>query len=360
MKRVELSNWHRLKLDCLQSQDQQTKHHIFGLIVPLFASDDHVAARFSGLASSTVGNGFLGPCPAPPPRQSVHPHCLLYTENLSLRLEAAAPEMMPEILSLLREAFGAQPDSPNLEPGLLRWKYFDHNADPSSSRSYALRKGDMIAAHACAWPIRIATPRGPVNAVQMLDWAASKRAPGSGVLLARKLEEIAPVLITTGGSEATQEVLPKVGFTRRTPFGYYARVLRPWRQFRTRPREGRKDLPRLIRNTLWSRSPTAPVRGWSSRALPHPDAELLARLDAQPVPYPQSFYSPAFLEFMLRCPAAEVRYFSLIKDSSAQGYFLLARVGGQARLANLRVLSIQPDDSELRLRRYGPRCPAGP
>ena len=263
---------------------------------------------------------------------------------MSLRLEAAAPETIPEILSLLKEAFSAQPDSPNLEPGLLRWKYFDHGPDSGSSRSYVIRRGTSIAAHACAWPIRLITPSGLVNAVQMLDWAAAKNAPGSGVMLARKLEEISPVLITTGGSAATQEVLPRIGFTRQASFGYYARVLRPWRQFRTRPSEGRKALPRLIRNTLWSRSPLAPVRGWASQASVHPEAELLARLDAEAVIDPKSSYSAAFLEFMLRCPAARMRYFSLLKDGSAQGYFLLARVGGQARLADLRVLSTRPDD----------------
>jgi len=177
----------------------------------------------------------------------------------------------------------------------------------------------------------------------MLDWASAKNVPGAGVLLARKLEEIAPVLITTGGSEATRQVLPKIGFTPRASFGYYARVQRPWLQFRTRPREGRKALPRLIRNTLWSRSSTAPGRGWSAQ-VSNPDEGLLVRLNAQAVAYPRSSYSAAFLEFMLRCPAARMRYFSLVKDGSTQGYFLLARVGGQARLADLRLLSTRADD----------------
>jgi hypothetical protein len=250
---------------------------------------------------------------------------------------------MPEILSLLRETFQAQPDSPNLDPGLLRWKYFDSGPDSGNSRSYVIRKGQAIAAHACAWPIRLATPGGLVNAIQMLDWASSKKAPGFGVILARKLEEMAPVLITVGGSEATHEVLPKIGFARYASFGYYARVLRPWRQFLTRPSEGPKALPRLIRNMLWSRSPIPSTRDWSSQAA-RPDPDLLARLDAQAAAYPRSIYSVAFLGFMLRCPGTPIRYFSLIKDGSVQGYFLLTRVGGQTRLADLRILSTQLDD----------------
>jgi hypothetical protein len=42
---------------------------------------------------------------------------------------------------------------------------------------------------------------------------------------------------------------------------------------------------------------------------------------------------------MLRCPAADVSYFELLHNARPEGYFVLSRVGGQIRLADLRVLS---------------------
>lgn len=206
-----------------------------------------------------------------------------------------------------------------------------------------LRKGDAILAHACAWPICLATPTGTINAVQALDWAGARTSPGAGVAIMRKLESLAGVLITVGGSVETHQVLPRIGFAERGSIRLYARVLRPWKQFLTRPAEGSKGIPRLLRNTLWSRSALASGRGWTSQPA-SPDAEVLSALAAQTASQPESRYTVEFVNYMLRCPAARIQYFNLSKKNRPEGFFILSRVGGQVRLADLRILSREPED----------------
>lgn len=243
----------------------------------------------------------------------------------------------------MREAFGAPAESPNLQPGLLRWKYHDSGPLWNGSRSYVIRKDAAPVAHAGIWPIRLGTPTGTIQALQALDWAASKTSPGAGVLLMRKLEGLAEVLITTGGSESTRRVLPQIGFEQRGSMSAYARVLRPWDQFRTRPAEGSKAGPRLLRNALWSCAPLADVRQWSGQAAP-PSPQILAALESRPVDHSGSRYSAEFLDFMLRCPTSRVSHFALLNQGQARGFFVLSRVGGQTRIADLRILAEAAED----------------
>lgn len=119
-----------------------------------------------------------------------------------------------------------------------------------------------IVAHGCAWPV----PR--FNAICLIDWASAQSAPGMGIMLARKMAQLAPVMLSIGGSEMTQQIMPKIGFVAKGELLTYARVLRPWKQFRTRPdSHGLKSIAQFARNAVWSLAPVAltgdsqPVRG---------------------------------------------------------------------------------------------------
>lgn len=206
-----------------------------------------------------------------------------------------------------------------------------------------LRKDGRIVAHVCAWPIRLATPSGDVAAIQMLDWASDPSVAGAGVALSRQLESLAPVLITCGGSEDTHKILPKIGFTPREPIPNYARVLRPLRQFRTRPSKGIKALGKLARNAAWSMSGIAAANGWSFDR-PELDARIFSEWNAQPAHVPESRYEEPFTTFLLRCPGVQFEYWSLLKNRRPRGFFLLARAEGQTRLADLRVVSNDAED----------------
>ena len=255
------------------------------------------------------------------------------------QLKATTPDSLPEIVAFLRDAFQVPADSPNLNPRLLQWKYYEPGPDWEGSRSYVIRKGEALAAHSGVWPIRLATRSGCVQALQAVDWAGARSIPGAGSSLMKKLRGMAPVLITVGGSADTQRALPVMGFKVRGQASVYARVLRPWRQFRTRQFDGLRAFPRLGRNALWSRSPLVSMAGWTSEPSAHPDVNMLCRFGDRTANYPESRYNAGFLEFMLSCPAAKVRYFELSNNGNPQGYFVMSRVGGQARLADLRILS---------------------
>ena len=261
---------------------------------------------------------------------------------MPLRLEATTPESIREIVSFLERVFGAQ-GSPNFRADLLRWKYYERGPAWPGSRSYVLRKDGRIVAHACAWPIRLATPNGEVQAIQMLDWASDPNVAGAGVALSRQLEAFAPVLITCGGSEDTHKILPKIGFTPHEPIANYARVLRPLRQFLTRPSKGIRALGKLARNVTWSMSGIAANRGWSYERT-DPDPEVFSTWNARPPSGPTSRYEEPFAKFLLRCPAVRFEYFSLIKRGRRRGFFLLSRVNGQTRLADLRIVANGGED----------------
>jgi hypothetical protein len=253
-----------------------------------------------------------------------------------VRLTATTPDSLPEIAAFLRGVYHASSDSPNFNPDLLAWKYYQPGPEWEGSRSFVLRKEDAIVAHGSVWPVRLATPAGTVMAVRVLDWASS--APGTGVALMNQIGKRADVVLGVGGSEDTLRVLPAMGFKHRGTARIYARVLRPWRQFCTRTFDGSRAIPRLLRNTRWSRLPLAAATGWTfAPAAP-------SAFDGGAGGYPESRHSAGFLEFMLRCPGAAMSFFSLSKNGLPQGYFVLSRVGGQCRLADLRIRTDKPDD----------------
>jgi hypothetical protein len=204
----------------------------------------------------------------------------------------------------MQAAFDAPPNAPFLDPELLRWKYFEPNpAWPSVPRSYVLDQDGKLLAHGCTWPVAS-------GMACLIDWVSAKGTPGMGIMLARKTAQLWPVLLSIGGSEMTQKIMPKIGFTKRGELLTYARVLRPWRQFRTRPdNRGVRSVLRLARNFAWSLAPLELTRGWTAVESSGPD-------------------------FIVRCPGARLQAYKL-----TEGSLLLSQVGGQARIADLTVPS---------------------
>ncbi len=209
----------------------------------------------------------------------------------------------------MREAFDASPDAPFLNRVLLRWKYFDPNPDwPAAPRSYILANESRILAHGCAWPVQ-------PGVACLIDWAGAKSVAGMGMLLARRMGQLSPVLLSIGGSEMTQKIMPKIGFAKQGELLTFARVLRPWKQAWTRPREGViKAALRLGRNLGWSLAPSSPASGWQATENSDPH-----------------------YEFLRRCPGASIRTFDLNQSGRVRGSLVLSLVRGQARIADLRI-----------------------
>ncbi|HEV2667998.1 MAG TPA: hypothetical protein VG324_23980, partial [Blastocatellia bacterium] len=146
--------------------------------------------------------------------------------------------------------------------------------------------------------------------------------------------------LVVGGSDYTRAIIPRLNYKIAGTVPVFARVVRPWKQFRTRPTEGiGKDVARLARNAMWSRAPVGVIpENWSAARVRYFDssfASLLDRLSGAAHPTPER--CARYLNYWLRCPAAEIAGFSILKKSRIQGYFLLTRMGGQARIIDIRL-----------------------
>lgn len=265
---------------------------------------------------------------------------------MPLELALATPQDEEAITRFLLEVFQLPPSAPFVQRDLLRWKYFEPRPDWDGSRSYVLKQDGRIHAHACVVPVVFPTAGGPVTAIRLIDWAGGRGLPGSGVLLLKKLMDYAGAVIAVSGSEQTQKVLPRIGFQVRARASIYARATRPWRQFRTDPfPRGWKAPFRLARNVCWSLAllPAVP-RGWTARPIPRFDSSLEHLLTDPGELFTRPRRSPEMMNYMLRCPGAIFTAFEVRQETRPRGYFVLSRVAGQTRIAELWVDSGDPED----------------
>jgi hypothetical protein len=250
-----------------------------------------------------------------------------------------------ELIEFLTGVFHISKTAPFVDPALLDWKYEELRPDWEGCRSYAWMDEGRIAAHACLCPVEYGFNNQIVKGSYLIDWAAGRRPPGAGALLLRKVGAFIPVLLAIGGSEDTEQILPKLGYQVAGHLSSFARVMRPWRQFRTDPfPRGWKAPARLARNTLWSWGPipSAPP-GWTCSRIPVFDASHEALLAAE-TPFPSTRRTPALMNYLLQCPGAVMSAFLMRHGGHPRGWFVLARVGGVMRIADLRVASSNPED----------------
>jgi hypothetical protein len=267
-------------------------------------------------------------------------------------LVLTAPEDLPELTEFLLGVFHLAPDAPFVRPDMMQWKYFSPRPDWSGSRSYVMRSEGRILAHGCVAPVDFrrrtdaeGTP-GLVTGMRVIDWAGGRQAPAAGVRIMRQLAGLTDTVLAIGGSPDAVRVFPMIGFQHRGNVEVFARVVRPWRQFRLDPYpRGWKAPLRLARSTLFSLAPLpgAPV-GWTCQAVTAFDQSICPALEFDAPSFTTTARSPAFLNYMLGCPGAAFSGFLLRQGESVRGYFLLSQVAGQTRIAELRVASEQTED----------------
>jgi hypothetical protein len=268
-------------------------------------------------------------------------------------LVLTAPEDLPELTEFLLGVFHTSCDAPFVRPEMMRWKYFMPRPDWNGPRSYLMRSEGRICAHGCVSPVTFGRPAGStgsgtelVTGMRVIDWAGGRRAPAAGVTIMRQLAALADTVLAIGGSPEAMRVFPKIGFRHRGNVEVFARVVRPWRQFRADPYpRGWKAPLRLARSTLSSlpRLPGAPA-GWSSRAVQRFDSSLCPVLEFDGAGFTTTRRTPALLNYMLDCPGAAFSGFLVRQGERIRGYFLLSHVAGQTRIADVRVDSGSAED----------------
>lgn len=249
-----------------------------------------------------------------------------------------SPDDYQRIKPFLSSAFQGSPDEPFLTRAHMEWKYWDPRPGWDGSRSYVLERDAQILAHGCAWPVLFQSSAGSIRALHLIDWAAGRTAIGSGAVLLDKMASLVDCIISVGGSEITKRVLPRLGFSPVGEFRLFARPLRPFRQVTSHQRKDWKLPVRLARNLIWSRSADIPA-GWQSRLTEPQHIDSWPHLQDGAL-YP--VHSPEFYDYVLRCPTAKCRLFSVQREKRPEGYFCLSFVPGQARIAEMWMNSDDP------------------
>lgn len=254
---------------------------------------------------------------------------------MNLTFSATSPSDLPEVQSLLLSAFGVQTDAPSVEPGLLQWKYFEPIPDWQGSRAFGLRRNGRVIAHCAVYPVRLLLGNREVTSLCLMDWAS--RYPGAGASLSRRLMELAETTVVTGGSKEARTVIPHLQFSHYGDLEFYAQVVRPWKQFRTRPREaGWRDPARLLRNFAWSRTRLPSVsEGWSAVRITRFTEEAWFSQASAALTFTKR--DPELLNYWLRCPIGAPSGVLLLHEERPCGHVLINKLGGQARIIDIRV-----------------------
>jgi hypothetical protein len=271
------------------------------------------------------------------------------SRSMALQFGPAQPSEQPALLNFLLAIFGADPILNSFRPEVLEWKYFTPHPDWNGSRSFVLKADQKIAAHASVWPIRLVTHGSELKTIHPLDWAATRTPlPGAGIQILRRIAAMADLLIAVGGSSDTRGILPKIGFKTGGEFERHVYVARPWRQLRTCGHYDWKTPLRFLRNAapLIKGLPPIPER-WQATRVSQFEPSLAQVYDEKSTALrPRSVKTAAVLNYMLQCPAAEFSGFVVSESNQLRGYFMLARVGGQARIVDLDLQNDahRPDD----------------
>jgi hypothetical protein len=253
---------------------------------------------------------------------------------------------LEEVSRFLRKAFGADENWVPFQAEVVRWKALTPHPLWQGARGYALRSEGAIVAYGCAVPTRLRQGSGETLVACVVDWAANKAVPGSGVAVYHHIAKLTDGLIGLGGSDHAQRVVQGMGFQVRQEFEVSARVTQPVRQFLKKPTKDWRDVARLGRNLWRGIDPRgAKAEGWEARRVERFDESVdpvlpLPGFVSSTVCYRDS----GILNYLLGCPAARMQGYVVEHSGSIAGYFLLAFKQGECRIAELWVDSGKEQD----------------
>lgn len=221
----------------------------------------------------------------------------------------------------------------NVAPKQLAWKYWEAAPAPLS---FVMCEGQAVVAHAGLVSGACLTASGRLTFALVIDWAADPDAVGAGLALLKHVGRSFDALFAVGGSSDTLRILPIAGFKRIGSVGGFVRPLRPLGVLSDYRRTHWRIVPRLVRSILWVVSAPAPTaRGWSARKVgPDGIGDLNLVLPTPRADLAVMERTAASLAHTLDCPAARMELYVAQRGNETRGYFLLAFVPGQARLAD--------------------------
>jgi hypothetical protein len=250
---------------------------------------------------------------------------------------------MSKVRELLGRAHGTSLDAPFLDPSLMAWKYWERREDWEGPRSYVLEIGDAIVAHAGIFPLTF--DGGEVRGAHLIDWASGQESPGAGFTLLQRLGTRFDFLYAIGGTKTARKIVPALGFQEYASQWKGARPIRPLQQILTHPARNWKLAPRLIRNSLWAwrKSPESLLRGeWKAEEI-NPD-QVSREFYSQSMG--ESCFSPrppGFFEYLLRCPAMQIKLYGIRNKQGVQGHFAIGVMRAQARVAGVWLREPDPE-----------------
>jgi hypothetical protein len=254
---------------------------------------------------------------------------------------------IPALARFLVRVYQFDPLDHHADKRLLEWKYL-HLTPGCEGSSYLLESDGEILAHCGVCPVTFHLPDGTtVNSVTMMDWAADPSAPGVGVRLFRKLMEMAPTSFIIGGAPATRLIVPRIGFRHVGEALTYSAWLRPWREFRTRPRTRRSTLRLLHGLTHPARNRNRASADWDFAPVNQFDDSVLPLLNGTKRTWTFCQRTIAALNHLLKCPHLKMQGFLLKRQGRLIGYFVIGKAEWEARLLDLVVDSEDGNDWNL-------------
>jgi hypothetical protein len=249
-----------------------------------------------------------------------------------------SPRDTPAVAAFLQRIFDIDPSLPLIAPRHLHWKCWEQRSDWPGSRGYVMTREGAILAHGTVVPLSCVSGQQHLKMIHLIDWTADPKSVGSGVILLKQVARLVDAVLAVGGSEMTQKVLPALGFKTYGEVTNFVRPLRPLRRLAGQ-KLGLRVGAQFARSLLWSlEAPSVRTQGWTvSRIAPE-------QLASQDIRWPRPGEGTAIFErkadivaYFLRCPVTPMELYSVAKNGSDCGYFLLAHAPGQTRIVDFYV-----------------------
>lgn len=265
---------------------------------------------------------------------------------MKLQFRSTSPEDATAVSALLQKTFGMAPENPSVEPGIIRWKYWDEWSDWPESRGYVLTQNDEIVAHGAVVPLTCLWEDRRIRVVRVIDWCAREKPAGSGVVLLKRIGQMADAVMAVGGTAMTLKIFSALGAKKLGMCRNYALPLRPLRRLLDERSTDWRAGARFARGLLWSlRAPSSGPAGWDARRVKADQLGSIAFPRPTPVPGMAVFErSTASLSYYLRCPSIPFELYAVRKNGEPRGYFLLGIAGRQVRLVESWVNSSDAAD----------------